>query len=157
MAPKGLNLLGTAAAGLLDAGLNCGYSVSTRARSFDLAPAISTLLEAENASFTESPRWRAFFVLCPPPCSKSQRHRRLALELRHMSGYEQPLLLTPPEVASALGISVGRLYDLVRMGIFPAVRLGKNVRVLRADLEAFLAQGGARLPVVTVEQPRGPR
>ena len=48
-------------------------------------------------------------------------------------------LLTVPEVAKALKVSLPRAYELARNGL-PSVKVGqRQVRVRRADLEAYLA------------------
>ena len=44
-----------------------------------------------------------------------------------------------PEVATILGVSVGRAYELARRGAIPSVRLGRQVRVDRIALEKWLA------------------
>lgn len=55
-------------------------------------------------------------------------------------------LLRVPQVASILGTSTGRTYELIRMGLLPAVRLGKQVRVSPEKLREFMATGGKPLP-----------
>jgi excisionase family DNA binding protein len=55
-------------------------------------------------------------------------------------------LLRIPEVATRLGISRGRAYELVRLGFLPAVHLGRQVRISEVQLEKFVAEGGKRLP-----------
>ncbi len=44
------------------------------------------------------------------------------------------LLLTPAEAAQALGIGRSKLYDLMRAGVVPSVRIGGCRRVAAADL-----------------------
>lgn len=39
------------------------------------------------------------------------------------------LLLKPPEVAEALGLSRSRVYELLASGELPALRIGSSVRV----------------------------
>ncbi|MFB3778331.1 MAG: helix-turn-helix domain-containing protein [Bryobacteraceae bacterium] len=51
-------------------------------------------------------------------------------------------LLTAQETARILKVGVERVYNLVRMGILPAVRLGRHIRIVRSTLEEFLANGG---------------
>jgi excisionase family DNA binding protein len=46
-----------------------------------------------------------------------------------------PELVTVPEVAAWLGVSVWSGYDMARRGILPVVRLGRLVRIQRAGLE----------------------
>ena len=57
----------------------------------------------------------------------------------------QPRLLSIPEVASELGLSEGRVYELLRLGILPAVRIGRQVRVDALRLEEWIAAGGKGL------------
>jgi excisionase family DNA binding protein len=49
------------------------------------------------------------------------------------------LLLRVSEAAPLLGISERHLYDLLRAGVIPAVRLGRSVRVSKVALERFIA------------------
>jgi excisionase family DNA binding protein len=44
-------------------------------------------------------------------------------------------LLTVLEVARILRVSRNRAYELVRLGVVPAIRLGRQVRVPRSALE----------------------
>jgi excisionase family DNA binding protein len=54
-------------------------------------------------------------------------------------------LLTAKEVAPRLQMSTGRIYELVRLGILPAVRFGKQVRFHPDALAEFVASGGRGL------------
>jgi len=47
-------------------------------------------------------------------------------------------ILTIPEVARYLKISKSKIYLLVTTKQIPYIRIGKNVRVRRADLERWL-------------------
>jgi excisionase family DNA binding protein len=47
------------------------------------------------------------------------------------------LLLTIPEAARTLGISVSHGYVLARTGVLPIVRIGRLVRVSRRTLAAW--------------------
>lgn len=49
-------------------------------------------------------------------------------------------LLTVAEVADMLRVSTMTVYRLIRTGEIPAVRVGRNYRVRRADLEQYLAE-----------------
>lgn len=49
--------------------------------------------------------------------------------------------LTIPEVADRLGISRNAAYEAARRGEIPTIRLGKLLRVPRAQLERLLAGG----------------
>ena len=55
-------------------------------------------------------------------------------------------LLLAPEVAEILNVSVQRVYELVRAGVLPSVRLGRQIRVDRRKLQTFLDDGGRCLP-----------
>lgn len=47
-------------------------------------------------------------------------------------------------VATRLGVSKDRAYELVRLGILPAVRLGRQVRVDEDVLHEWILSGGRR-------------
>lgn len=47
-------------------------------------------------------------------------------------------LLTAAEVADQLRVSTMTIYRLIRSGELPAVRVGRNYRVRKADLDAYL-------------------
>jgi len=66
--------------------------------------------------------------------------------LTKMMQTERPQLLQIPEIAPLLGVKTARAYELVRLGIIPSVRLGKQVRVSLADLQRFIEGGGRGLP-----------
>jgi excisionase family DNA binding protein len=57
-----------------------------------------------------------------------------------------PKLLGAKEVASLLGITQNRLYDLGKRGLIPTVRIGKQVRYPEDKLRAWIEQGGMPLP-----------
>ncbi|MBW3576840.1 MAG: helix-turn-helix domain-containing protein [Actinobacteria bacterium] len=48
-------------------------------------------------------------------------------------------LLTVAEVADLLRVSTMTVYRLIRSGELPAVRVGRNYRVRRDELETYLA------------------
>ena len=52
---------------------------------------------------------------------------------------EFPLLLTVPQAAEALAISQRTLWSLTTSGDIPHVRIGRSVRYLKSDLEAWVA------------------
>lgn len=58
---------------------------------------------------------------------------------------KQDELLTMKEVASVLGVSRGRAYELVRRGVLPHVRLLRQLRVAPWQLEQFIRNGGCSL------------
>ena len=47
-------------------------------------------------------------------------------------------LLTAPDVARILNISKGAAYQLIQQGKIPSVRINRNVRVRRRDLDDFI-------------------
>jgi excisionase family DNA binding protein len=51
-------------------------------------------------------------------------------------------LVTARVVADRLGVSTHRVYELVRTGQLPSVRLGRSVRIDPVALEGFIAGGG---------------
>jgi len=57
-----------------------------------------------------------------------------------MSATETPRLLTPAEVAAELRISSPTVYRLIATGELRAARVGGQLRIERADVEALLAR-----------------
>lgn len=59
-----------------------------------------------------------------------------------------PVLLTIPQVAQRLGVSVRKVYRLISKGTVQAVRIGeRGTRVLESDLDSLIAGlPGARGP-----------
>ena len=51
-------------------------------------------------------------------------------------------LLKPAEVADILQVSRAMAYKLLHQGEIPSVRIGKSVRVRRADLERYIHERG---------------
>ena len=49
-------------------------------------------------------------------------------------------LLTVAEVADLLRVSTMTVYRLIRSGELPAVRVGRNYRVRRGDLDSYLQE-----------------
>ncbi|HCA28101.1 MAG TPA: DNA-binding protein [Ruminococcaceae bacterium] len=49
-----------------------------------------------------------------------------------------PMMLSVPEVASALGISRAGAYDLVRSDGFPVIRIGKRVVIPKENLVEWI-------------------
>lgn len=58
---------------------------------------------------------------------------------------DEPALLTATQVAKWLGISRTQVYRLIRSGELPTVPIGKDKRVTRAAINAWLARH-SRLP-----------
>ena len=48
------------------------------------------------------------------------------------------LLLKPSEVGQALGIGRSLVYELIRQGEIPSVRVGRCIRVQRASLDKWI-------------------
>jgi excisionase family DNA binding protein len=55
-------------------------------------------------------------------------------------------LLTVSEAANLLGLRQSRVYTLIREGLLPAVRMGRQIRVSAGTLEKWIADGGQALP-----------
>ena len=59
-----------------------------------------------------------------------------------------PRLLRAREVAEVTGLERFRVYELVRTGRLPAIRIGKTIRIAEDELRAWIrresADGGAR-------------
>ena len=51
---------------------------------------------------------------------------------------ESPLLLRPDEVAALIGLGRSKTYELIASGALPVVRIGRAVRVPRAQLEEWV-------------------
>jgi excisionase family DNA binding protein len=60
---------------------------------------------------------------------------------------------TPKEVADRLKLRVQTIYDYIRKGRLPAVRLGNRCRIAASDLEAFLERQKGATSAVTVSKP----
>lgn len=51
---------------------------------------------------------------------------------------QQKLTLSVPEAAAMIGVSASKMYEIVRMQGFPAIRVGKRVLVNAKRLETWL-------------------
>jgi excisionase family DNA binding protein len=51
-------------------------------------------------------------------------------------------LLRIPEVARILDLPIPRVYEIVRRGLLPTVRIGRQLRVAPSLLAAFVSKGG---------------
>jgi excisionase family DNA binding protein len=63
----------------------------------------------------------------------------------------QTLLLRPEEVAAELRIARRRIFEMIREGTLPSVKIGKSRRISRQAVEAYIAglesaQGGGDAP-----------
>jgi excisionase family DNA binding protein len=50
----------------------------------------------------------------------------------------EKLMLTPEEVADALGVGRSTVYDLLRLKVLPSVRIGRSRRVRVEDLRSYV-------------------
>lgn len=57
-----------------------------------------------------------------------------------------PTLIQANEAAARLGVSLQRIYELTRLGLVPAVRLGRSIRFDPQQLEAYISDGGSTWP-----------
>ena len=55
-------------------------------------------------------------------------------------------LLTLTEGAEICAVSYARMAEMARIGLVPAVRLGRQIRLDPEKLAAFIDQGGKPLP-----------
>lgn len=61
-----------------------------------------------------------------------------------MNTMEQPTtLLDVHQVSQRLGVRLHRAYELIRTGVIPAVRIGRQVRVDPVTLEEWIGSGGS--------------
>jgi excisionase family DNA binding protein len=49
-------------------------------------------------------------------------------------------MLRPADIAARLGVSPGRIYQLIAAGLIPAVRVGRALRIPRAAWEGWLRE-----------------
>lgn len=77
-------------------------------------------------------------------CERAGRDHLLSAGERDATDFDR--MLQAPEVAEILDVSLPRVYELVRTGVLPAVRLGRQIRVDPRKLQAFLDGGGQCLP-----------
>lgn len=71
----------------------------------------------------------------------------------------EKILLTPVEVADALGISRSKTYDMIATGDLPSVRVGGRVRVPAVSLTRWIEErvSGVSTPSDGAVVPRGAR
>lgn len=51
----------------------------------------------------------------------------------------EKLLLTPEEAAELLGVGRSTVYDLLRLGLLPSVKIGRSRRVRVSSLRDYVA------------------
>ena len=49
-------------------------------------------------------------------------------------------LMRPADVAPLLGVTTGRIYQLIAAGLLPSVRIGRAIRIPRATWEEWLRE-----------------
>jgi excisionase family DNA binding protein len=54
--------------------------------------------------------------------------------------------LTVNEIAETIGLSTGRVYEALRLGLLPAVRIGRQVRVEEQAFLDWVSNGGQTYP-----------
>lgn len=64
-------------------------------------------------------------------------------------------LLTTNQLAEHTGIPERRIYALVRDGLIPVVKLGRQVRFAKQAIEKWIADGGTALPGGWKREPEG--
>jgi len=57
-----------------------------------------------------------------------------------MPNTELPLVLTPTETAKILRIGRGTVYEQIRLGLIPHIRIGKKILIPRAALMKMLEE-----------------
>ena len=55
-----------------------------------------------------------------------------------MTDMNVPMTLTIAEAQAQLRLSRSRIYELIRSGDLPSVKIGRSRRVLRASMEAYI-------------------
>lgn len=62
-----------------------------------------------------------------------------------LAGFGEPLL-TVGEVAALMRVSNMTVYRLIKAGQLPAIRVGKNYRIRRQDVEQYLTDRSVNIP-----------
>ncbi len=65
-------------------------------------------------------------------------------------------LLTVGEVAGVMRVSNMTVYRLIKSGQLPAIRVGKNYRIRRSDIERYLRDRAVNAPPPGTTQPSEP-
>jgi excisionase family DNA binding protein len=58
----------------------------------------------------------------------------------------------PSEIAPQLGVTTGRVYQMIASGEIPATRVGGSIRIPRRAWKAWLAEKSAPAPRVAHEE-----
>jgi excisionase family DNA binding protein len=69
--------------------------------------------------------------------------RAAAVKLAGGTGMEMPEVLTVAQVADILRLNPQTVRNWIDAGTFPAIRIGRRVRIKRDDLEAFVKAGSS--------------
>ncbi len=75
------------------------------------------------------------------PHANLTRGERTILEDRRAATWHERQTMTVREAAKVLGVNVKTLYAEIAAGRFPAIRLGRVLRITRSVLASFLEQG----------------
>ena len=54
--------------------------------------------------------------------------------------------LTVQQISDLVGLSPGRIYEAVRLGLLPAVHIGRQVRIEEQAFHDWVSGGGQRHP-----------
>ena len=60
--------------------------------------------------------------------------------------------LTVNEIAETMGLSTGRVYEALRLGLLPAVRIGRQVRVEEQAVRDWVSSCGQTYPHLDKKQ-----
>lgn len=78
---------------------------------------------------------KSYTIPSPAPLTTTQEP-----SAKEAGAVVQPLLLRPPDIAIVLGISESKVYEMLRAGELPSVRIGRSVRVPAAALAEWVRQ-----------------
>lgn len=70
--------------------------------------------------------------------NRNGRAGQLVLETVPVSASLNEPLLTPAQAAALLAVRPSWIYEAVRAGRLPCIRIGRHVRFLRSDLERWV-------------------
>ena len=79
-------------------------------------------------------------VICGLPIDLPRPERASSVEPPETASSDtEPKLLRVTEVATILGMTKSRIYELIASGTLPSIRIGRSVRVPRAALYDWIA------------------